>query len=54
MNRSKQFSMLSIFTHVVHIKVVDHYKSHITKVELERDDLKRELAKNMHKVRVSH
>jgi len=35
--------------HQFHEQVVDHYKSHITKVELERDDLKRELAKKMHK-----
>jgi len=35
--------------HQFHEQVVDHYKSHITKVELERDDLKRRLAKNMHK-----
>ena len=43
-----------VFSLILCTKVLDHYKLHITKVELERDDLKRELAKNIHKVRVSY
>ena len=30
--------------------MVNHYKSHITKLELEKEDLKRELSRKMHKV----
>ena len=30
-------------------EVVNHYKSHITKLELEKEDLKRELSRNIHK-----
>lgn len=36
-------------THQFNEQVVNHYKSHVAKVELERDDLKRELTKNMQK-----
>ena len=31
-------------------EVVNHYKSHITKLELEKEDLKRELSRNLHKL----
>jgi len=48
---SKQNKKMEAVQHF-HEEVVDHYKSHITKLELEKEDLKREVSRNMHKTQL--
>ena len=36
------------------VEVVNHFKSHVAKLELEKEDLKREISRNMLMVWLSH